>query len=65
MNVAQSGLYNKFTSSISSIFRASGVLAADQEDPLKQTKAEVRSIFLVDNGMSYDSCIAVTGVEVV
>ena len=56
------------------MFRAStGVVtganpAADANNAPNDVKSEVKNIFLVDdetNGQSYDSCLAITGKEII
>ena len=56
------------------MFRAStGVVtganpAADANNTTNDNKSEVKNIFLVDdetNGQSYDSCLAITGKEII
>ena len=50
------------------MFRASGVLPpANVVDPRQAANVEVRNLFLIDDmsGKSYDSCLAITGREII
>ena len=47
-NNVQTGLYSKFSSTIGSFFKAATAAQPDIEDPLKQVRAEVKNLFLVD-----------------
>lgn len=50
------------------MFRASGVLTpANVADPQQLVRSEVKNLFLIDDstGQSYDSCLAVTGKELI